>query len=361
MANVTMKQIAELAQVSLGTVSHVVNGTAATRDGVRRRVLEAIRTLGYQPSQLARGLRRKSTDMLGMLIPDITNPFFPAVVRGVEDVAFNSSFRLVLCNTDDDPAKEKIHLDELRSFRPAGLLVIPAVGSNFAAGWESSSPESSPIICVDRCPADWRGDAVLVDNHTGAFNAGRYLMKMGHKRIAVIAGPTQLTTAIERLNGFSKALLQGGLKLQPECIQVGGFDRNSGHRCAIRLLEMVPRPTAIFASNDLIALGALLAVKELGLRCPQDVSIVGFDNLEFSMFTDPPLTSISQSGYQLGATAARLIIERIRGQTGQPQRVLLDTELKIRNSVAPYSTPQRVREAPSKLARGRKRETSARG
>jgi DNA-binding LacI/PurR family transcriptional regulator len=330
-----MKQIAERAQVSLGTVSHVINRTAPVRERLRERVLEAIRSLGYQPSQLARGLRLNSTNMLGMVIPDITNPFFPGVVRGVEDVAFKGSFRVVLCNTDNDPTKEKAYLDELRSYRPAGLLVIPAAESDLSAELGPPTPNSVPVVCIDRCPADWKGDAVLVANEEGSFRATEHLLKMGHKRLAAIAGPSHLQNALERLNGFRKALAKYGIEIAPEYIQETGFDRDSGYRGGIRLLNMLPRPTAIFASNDLMALGALLAARELGLRCPKDVSIIGFDNLDLGMFTDPALSSVHQSGYQMGATAARLLLERIRGKKGRAQQIVLPTELKIRNSVAP--------------------------
>jgi len=331
----TMKQIAERAQVSLGTVSHVVNQTAPVRERLRTRVLEAIRSLGYQPSQLARGLRRNSTNMLGMVIPDITNPFFPGVVRGVEDVAFKGSFRVILCNTDNDPAKEKAYLDELRSYRPAGLLVIPAADSNLSAELGPPGPTSVPVVCIDRRPADWKGDAVMVANEDGAFQATEHLINMGHVQMAAIAGPAHLTNAAERLAGFRKALAKHKIEIAPEYIQETKFDRDSGYRSGIRLLSMLPRPTAIFASNDLMALGALLAARELGLRCPKDISIIGFDNLDLGMFTDPALSSVHQSGYQMGARAARLLLERIQGKKGRAQQIVLPTELKIRNSVAP--------------------------
>ena len=329
----TMKQIAERAQVSLGTVSHVINHTAPVRERLRLRVLEAIRSLGYQPSQLARGLRRNSTNMLGMVIPDITNPFFPGVVRGVEDFAFKASFRVVLCNTDNDPAKEKAYLDELRSYRPAGLLVIPAAESNLSAEL-GATPTGVPVVCIDRRPADWKGDAVMVANEDGAFHATEYLLQMGHTQLAAIAGPSHLTNAAERLAGFRKALAKHGVRIAPEYIQETKFDRDSGYRSGVRLLSMLPRPTAIFASNDLMALGALLAARELGLRCPADISIIGFDNLELGMFTDPALSSVHQSGYQMGARAARLLLDRIKGKKGRAQQIVLPTELKIRNSVA---------------------------
>jgi LacI family transcriptional regulator, galactose operon repressor len=331
----TMKQIAERAQVSLGTVSHVVNGTAPVREKLRQRVLEAIASLGYQPSQLARGLRRNSTNMLGMVIPDITNPFFPGVVRGVEDVAFHASFRVVLCNTDNDPAKEKIYVDQLRSYRPAGLLVIPAAEKTLSAELGHSTPTGFPVVYLDRRPADWKGDAVMVANENGAFLATEHLIKMGHTRLATLSGPTNLTNAFERLAGFRKALAKHRLEIAPEYIQQTSFDRDSGYRSGLRLLNMLPRPTAIFAANDLVALGALLAVRELRLNCPKDVSIIGFDDLEIGMFTDPALSSVHQSGYQMGAAAARILLERIKGKKGRAQQIVLPTELRIRNSVAP--------------------------
>ena len=265
----TMKQIAARAQVSLGTVSHVINQTAPVRDKLRVRVLEAIQSLGYTPSALARGLRRNSTNMLGMVIPDITNPFFPGVVRGVEDVAFKGSYRVILCNTDNDPSKEKAYLDELRSYRPAGLLVIPAAESNLSAELGPPTPTSVPVVCIDRRPADWKGDAVLVANEEGAFSATEHLIKMGHRQMAVLAGPSHLTNAIERLAGFRKALAKHKIEIAPEYIQETRFDRESGYRSGIRLLSMLPRPTAIFASNDLMALGALLAARELGTSLPE--------------------------------------------------------------------------------------------
>jgi DNA-binding LacI/PurR family transcriptional regulator len=335
----TMKQIAESAQVSIGTVSHVVNGTAPVREKLRKRVLEVIAHLGYQPSQLARGLRRDTTNMLGMVIPDITNPFFPAVVRGVEDVAFNKSYRVVLCNTDNDPAKEKAYIDELRSYRPAGLLIIPASERSMSSELGYSIPQGIPLIFLDRRPLDWKGDAVMVANEEGAFQATQYLLKMGHTRMAMLSGPSHVTNAVERMAGFRRALAKNNVKITPEYVQETRFDRDSGYRSALRLLNMLPRPTAIFAANDMVALGALLAVREMGLRCPKDVSIIGFDDQDLCIFTDPALSSVHQSGYQMGATAARLLLERISGKKTRPQQIVLPTELRIRNSVVtPHDT-----------------------
>ncbi len=334
-ANVTMRQIAERAQVSIGTVSHVVNSTARVRPKLRLRVLEAIRSFGYQPSALAQGLRLNRTKILGMIIPDVTNPFFPGVVRGAEDVAFKHSYRLMLCNTDNNPAKEASYLLELRSFRAAGLLIIPAARSDLNSELPPGTPGSPPVVCLDRCPEGWTGDAVVVANEMGAYYATKHLIGAGHRHLAVITGPAQLANAVERLNGFKKAMREARLPLAPEFIQTAAFDTRSGFQAAKRLLRMLPRPTAIFACNDLMALGVLHAAHELSLRCPEDLSLVGFDNLEFCEYTSPALTSVYQPGYQLGATAAGLLLERIRGLEDAPKRMLLETELKIRHSVLP--------------------------
>ncbi len=334
---VTMRQIAERAEVSIGTVSHVVNDTAKVREKLRQRVLDAIRSLGYQPSQLARGLRRNQTNIVVMIIPDITNPFFPAVVRGVEDVAYKHSFRLVLCNTDNDPGKETYYLNELRSYRPAGWLVIPAADSEMTVQLRSAAASGTPVVCIDRQPPGWKGDVVLVANEAGAHCATQHLLRMGHRQLAVITGPLHLTNAVERLNGFKRALAEAKVQIEPEYIQEARFNRQSGYQAATRLLRMLPRPTAIFACNDLMAMGVLHAARELGLHCPEDISIVGFDDLDFAEFTAPALTSVHQPGYQLGTTAARLLVGRIDGSEEASQKIALPSELKIRQSVASLS------------------------
>src|ERR1700691_910057 len=177
MAN--MQEIAKMAGVSLGTVSHVLNNTANVREPKRTRVLEAVQAAGYQPSQLARGLRRDTTNMIGMIIPDITNPFFPAVVRGAEDVAFSNGYRLVLCNTDNDHSKELVHLNELRTYLPAGLIVIPSNFSDLTEQAKSYREAGTGVVCIDRLPKDWSGDSVTADNHSGAYMATRYLIQNG--------------------------------------------------------------------------------------------------------------------------------------------------------------------------------------
>jgi DNA-binding LacI/PurR family transcriptional regulator len=330
-----MQKIAKIAGVSLGTVSNVLNNTAKVREPKRTRVLEAVRAAGYQPSQLARGLRRDTTNMIGMIIPDITNPFFPAVVRGAEDVAFSNGYRLILCNTDNDHSKEIIHLNELRTYLPAGLIVIPSNFSDLTAQAESYRQAGTGVVCVDRLPKNWGGDSVTANNEAGAYNATRHLIQLGHTRLGTITGPLHLTNAKERLGGFRRAMKEAKLRLSPEYVQETTFDKQGGHTKTLILLRLIPRPTAIFAGNDMIALGVLLAVREAGLRCPEDISIMGFDDLDLAETTNPSLSSVSQSGYQLGTTAARLLLDRREGDASPAKHIVLETLLNLRNSVAP--------------------------
>ncbi|HEX4308926.1 MAG TPA: LacI family DNA-binding transcriptional regulator [Acidobacteriaceae bacterium] len=336
-SRVTMQQIARAASVSLGTVSHVLNGTAGVREPLRQRVLRTVKSLGYEPNELSRGLRMNRTNMIGMIIPDITNPFFPGVVRGIEDVAYKDSYRLVLCNTDDDPDKERTYLGQIRSFLPSGILIIPAPDSVIV-----ETPGGPPVVCIDRRPEGWRGDFVTVANREGGYKAARHLLEMGHRTIGVISGPSHLTNASERLNGFRQCLQDAAVVINPEYIQEALFDRESGYTSAGRLLQLLPRPTAIFATNDLMAMGALLAIRDAKLRCPRDVSVIGFDGLDQTELTDPALTTIYQPGYQLGYAAARLLLERIGGSADPRREIVLETELRIRNSVSRINSSVRV-------------------
>lgn len=339
----TMKDIAKIAGVSLGTVSHVLNGTAGVREPVRRRVLEAVSATNYQPSQLARGLRRVQTNVIGMIIPDITNPFFPAVVRGAEDQAFSNGYRLILCNTDNNHAKELAHLNALRTYLPAGLIVIPSSFSDLTAQAKSYRDVGAGVVCIDRLPKDWTGDAVTADNLEGAYKATRHLIGLGHTLLATITGPLHLTNVQERLNGFKQAIKEARLQLAPEYVQDATFDKQGGASKASLLLRLIPRPTAILAGNDMIALGVLAAIRNAGLRCPQDVSVFGFDDLELAETTNPALSSVSQSGYQLGSMAAGILLERIHGDAGPAKHIVLETSLKLRDSVAPPASAVRAK------------------
>lgn len=333
-----MKQIAQMAGVSLGTVSHVINNSARVRDPLRRRVLDAVEVLRYQPSALARGLRRDKTNMIGMVIPDVTNPFFPAVVRGAEDMAFANGYRLILCNTDNNHAKEMEHLHQLRTYLPTGLIIIPSSFGKLSEEVESFRRSGAAVVFLDRMPRHWKGDSVTVSNEDGAFRAVQYLIQLGHRKIACITGPLHLTNAQERLTGYKRALKLAALPVRNEYLRKSTFDRIGGYNDTLAVLRIRNRPTAIFAQNDLMAMGALLAIRELNLRCPQDISVIGFDDLDVTELMDPPLASVRQPGYQMGATAVQMLLDRVnlaekRASPGQHR--VLETELRIRESVAP--------------------------
>jgi LacI family transcriptional regulator, galactose operon repressor len=333
MAN--MKQIAALARVSLGTVSHVLNDSAKVREPLRKRVLEAVQITGYMPSQLGRGLRRDKTNILGMVIPDILNPFFPGVVRGVEDVAFANGYRLVLCNTDNVHEKEVEHLNALQTYLPSGLIVIPSSFSNLTVQTAAFRKSGSAVVCIDRLPRNWDGDSVTINNAAGAFHATSYLIEIGHRRLAAITGPLDLTNSQDRLKGFKRAVRQAGLEIVPDYLQETTFDSAGGYAKTRLLLQMSPRPTAILACNDMIALGALLAIRDENLHCPEDISLIGFDGLDLTEMTTPQLSSVYQSSYQMGAAAAQLALDRVANSSGPVRHIILKTELKVRGSVAP--------------------------
>lgn len=333
MAN--MKQIAELAGVSLGTVSNVLSGSAIVREPLRQKVLAAVEATGYQPSQLGRALRRDKINIIAMIIPDIMNPFFPAVVRGAQDVAFEHDFRFILCNTDNDHDKEIAHLTALRTYLPAGLIVIPSSLSKLTAHAETYVRSGTAVVCVDRLPSDWSGDTVTANNAKGSYDATMHALKLGHRKLAIISGPRQFTNVRDRIEGFKRALVEKKIAIRPEYMQESTFDHQAGYGKAMLLLKLIPQPTVILAGNDLIAFGVLRAIHESGLRCPEQISLVGFDNLDLAETMSPPLTSVSQPGYQMGSTAAGLLLDRVRGKTGRARHVVLDTALQLRASLAP--------------------------
>lgn len=329
-----MKQIAAMSGVSLGTVSNVLSGSTSVGEELRRKVLLAVEQTGYQRNELARGLRREKTNMIAIIIPDIRNPFFPSVVRGAEDVAFADGYRLIICNTDNDPEREKTHLTQLRTYVPSGLVVITSNVKGFATEIEPLRRAGTAVVCVDRLPRGWDGDSMTSSNERGAREATEYLLRLGHKRLAMIAGLQHSTSFDNRRSGFKRALRERGITIRPEYIQQSGADSQSGYVTAMRLMKLRPRPTALLAGNDVIALGALRAFRELGLRCPEDVSLIGFDDLDFCEMTAPALTTVSQPGYEFGSAAATLLLQRIRGDLQHPRHVVMDTTLKLRQSVA---------------------------
>jgi LacI family transcriptional regulator len=328
---VTIHDIAKRAHVSIATVSAVVNSSAYVSPSLKERVLEALEELDYHPDEIARSLKSKRTRTLGLIISDITNPFFTAVVRGVEDVANRSGYAVILCNTDEDPDKERTYLKVLRSRRVDGLIMAPSVGKKSCA--ENLRFQNIPVVFIDRVPATCCTDAVVVDNVGGAFEAVAHLIKLGHRRIGIITGLQKISTTQERLEGYTNAFRTHKLRINKEWIKEGNSRLSGGYEKGLELLETRNRPSAIFVTNNLMTIGLMKAIVEKGLSCPEDISVVGFDDFDWAGVFRPRLTAVSQPTYEMGSKAAELLVSRIAGKKGGgSERINLSPTLIIRDS-----------------------------
>lgn len=331
----TMKEVAQRAEVSVSTVSHVINETRFVSEDVRSRVLAVIAELDYIPSAVARSLKHQRTRIVGMMTPNNSNPYFAEITRGIEDACFEAGFNVILCNSDDDPRKQTSYIRVLMEKQVDGLIITPS-GADEDLG-DLLSSARKPLLILDREVENIEADFVTVDHELGGYLATNHLIELGHRHIACIAGPSHLSPAIQRLAGYRRALSSANLQLDADNVVTSGFTSASGYTAMQRLLAMNPKPTAVFACNDLTALGAICAATNAGLSLPKDLSIVGFDDIELAAFTSPPLTTVAQPKYQLGALAAGMLIDRIAQRREQPQRKILRPELRIRKSTgAPF-------------------------
>ncbi len=334
----TLREIADRAGVSVGTVSNVINGTAVVSAERRERVLAAIRELDYQPNHVARSLKLKRTRMLGMVISDITNPFFPQLVRGAEEAALKNNYLLITFNTDDNVEREKRVLSVLRQRRVDGILLVVAPNAGDDGHIRSILDSGIPFVCLDRLPAGIEVDSVSVDNVAGARDCVRHLISMGHRRIAILAGPRAVQTAAERLQGYQEALREAEIPLDPGLVLEGDFRSESGHRLGRALLAGSDRPTAVFVCNNMMALGLLRALADLGLNCPRDVAVASFDDFPLAEAFQPRMTAVAQPAYSIGYRGAELLIARIEQRPAEPHpsRIRLATQLVVRESSTGY-------------------------
>ena len=328
----SMNDVARQAGVSVVTVSRVVNNSANVNELTRSRVLKAIKDLKYKPNRVAKRLRSKSLsgNLLGVMIPDIRNPFYVDVLRGIEDVAYHNNYAIIVCNFGQDETKEKMYLDILQSESIDGLIVAPVREDD--AKVISLVKSGLPLVCVDRGLVSVDVDVVLVDNVKGAFLAVDHLAKKGFKRIAYIAGKPEIPSSRYRGEGYRKALESNGLMYDEGLVKYGDSSHESGVRLCAELLEMDPRPDALFTGNNLITLGALETIHNLGLSIPQEVGIVGFDDMPWSSSLNPSLTAVRQPAYEIGKRAAELLIHRISEPGRAAISMMLNTELIVRKS-----------------------------
>jgi LacI family transcriptional regulator len=327
----TIRDVAARANVSVATVSHVINGTRPVHPETVKRVRAAIEDLGYRQNTLARGLRRSETGTIGLLVPDNSNPFFAEVSRVIEDRGFSEGYNVILCNSDGSAAKEAAYVEVLLSKQVDGLILISS-GNSFAPV-QSILKVGVPLVVVDRELGDLPVDQVLVDNEQGGYLVGQYLVRLGHRRIGYISGPSNLSLSAHRLAGFKRALDEAGIALSTQWIIRGDFQYAGGESAMRKLLQHNLKLTAVFASNDRMALGAMAVLSRARLRIPEDVSVIGFDDIPLARATFPSLTTVAQPIADMGHLSVSLLLDRIKKEKAlPPQRIMLPTSLIERQS-----------------------------
>jgi LacI family transcriptional regulator len=327
----TIRDVAQLAGVAPITVSRVVNDSGYVSRETRERVEAAVAELGYVPNMLGPSLRFKQTMTLAMVVTDIGNPFWTMVTRGVEDIANANGYSTFLCNTDESEKKQDQYLHTLLRRRIDGILLVPA----------SSSPDpirliqkqGIPIVVIDRKVPDVDVDIVRADSVYGAYQLTKHLIACGHKEISILAGPRSVSTAVDRVDGFCRALCEAGLRVCDSQVVWGNYSQESGYAMALEALVRNSEITALFAANNFVAIGALRALKEKNLRVPEDIAMVAFDDIPLSFIIEPFLTVATQPAQEMGKQAVRLLLERIKEGFDRPyQEIVLPTEMIIRNS-----------------------------
>jgi len=326
----SISDVARESGVSIFTVSAVVNNKAHVRQNLRERVENAIRKLNYRPNLIARSLIKQKTQTIGMIVPDIANPFFPMVVRGAEDAALKQGYNLLLCNSDDSLAKEESAIELLLSKRVDGILLTKAAGDFSPALSQMIKGVNIPFVLVMRTYPKLTRDAVISDDYRGAYEAVCHLARAGRRRIGLISGPLRISNAKERWRGFRDALEVNQLPLDPALVVEGDYRIESGFRAGHALLSH--RPDGIYVANHLMTIGLLKASDEMGLRCPEDFGLVSFDDYPWLGVFRPRLTTVELPKHQLGSEATELLIQRINGDHGKPVVKKLLPELRIRES-----------------------------
>jgi LacI family transcriptional regulator len=328
-----MRDVAERAGLSVSTVSHVINNTRAVSDESRQHVLQAMEELGFKPNALARSLRRRQSNTLGMIVPDSANPFFAEIARAIEDASFAQNYSVILCNSEGDLEKQQAYTDVLIENRVAGILFVAAGVSTELVS--ELGQRRVPLVVIDREVADVEVDTVMTNHAQGGCLATQHLIDLGHRRIACIAGNSEVAPSADRLTGYRQTLQKNDLAYDEGLVVKGDFQYRSGYEATNDLLTKKKPPTAVFACNDLMAVGCISAASALGFRVPDDLSVVGFDDVQLASYTNPSLTTVDQPKVEIGTLATQMLLERMKNLDASPRFERLDTELLIRRSTAP--------------------------
>jgi LacI family transcriptional regulator len=328
-----MKQVAERAGVSISTVSHVINNTRAVSDEVRTRVQGIVDEMRYVPSAVARSLKNDKTHTIGVLVPNSSNPYFAELIRWIEDAAFELGYHIILCNTHGGDRKQATYLRLLMEKRIDGLVLV-------ASGADDAQElllrhEDVPIIQLERALPGLGADLVLAGQEEGAWLATRHLIELGHRAIACVTGPADLPRSRERVGGFLRAMREAGIAVPADDVLHAEFTSAGGHAAFGSLLARPHRPTAVFVTSDLMAIGGLCAAGSAGVRVPGELSVVGYDDIGAACYATPPLTTIALPKREMARQAIGRLIERIRGLHEPLRNIALASSLVVRASTAP--------------------------
>ena len=342
--SVTMQDVADLAGVSRQTVSVVVNGRPGISVATQERVWAAVQELGYYIDAVARSLRTGRTRTIVLIVSDTSSPFIGRLAVDVEDYACASGYSVVLYNTHDDLERETAYFNAAASRGADGVIFISATDE--CRGVEALRSADIPFVAIDRVPYPYDGPAVMLDNRKAGLLAGRHLRSLGHVQIAHVSGPTSVRMSRERLAGLRQALADGGSEASLQVETGGGWDYRSGYEAMQRLMSSCPKPTGVFAAADILAIGAMRALREAGQRVPADVSIVGVDDIESAAYQSPPLTTIRQSVSELAELSVKLLLGILSDDDGRPEnQIVMEPLLVVRDSTsAPRETYVNSRE-----------------
>ncbi|MGL4455639.1 MAG: substrate-binding domain-containing protein [Plesiomonas sp.] len=331
----TMKDVARLAGVSTSTVSHVINDSRFVSDEIRTRIMSAVETLNYSPSALARSLKVNQTHTIGMLVTTSNNPFFAEVVRGVEQSCYERGYQLVLCNTAGDPQRMSHSVDTLLQKRVDGILMMCSESHADISCLFRRHPKI-PLVMMDWGPQGAQADLIRDNSEYGGYLATRHLLAQGHRQIAIITGPLDKHPSLGRLQGYLRALNEAGITPDPAYQVEGDFDFSGGLCGMTQLLSCNPRPTAVFCGNDVMAVGAYQVLHYAGLQVPEDMSVMGYDDIELARYLSPPLTTVHQPKEDLGQLAVDTLLARLHDRNRDPAVIMLEPSLVRRASVAQH-------------------------
>lgn len=335
---VTIREVAEDAGVSQATAARALNGYGSVSSGSLEKVTASAERLGYKTNMIAQALRLGQTWTVGFVPGDIENPFFATVARHLGDTLEAGGYMLLLSSSDERPDRERKIVQTLRAHMMSGLVIAPTAQER-APHLEQLVNDGVPLVLIDRRIDGVNADTVTVNNEGAGFQAISHLIGLGHIRIAILTDDLQITSSAERFAGYQKALAVNNLPLDPQLIGVGGSSREGARDAARRVLELRDRPTALFTSDNFMTEGALRAIRDAGLKMPEDISLVGFDDFDLTTFVSPAVTVVSQPIAELGQEAARLLLRRLAGATDEPQNVNLLAELIVRGSTGPVRSP----------------------